>query len=159
MIYKFILILIPFLIVGCASDPSDQKIYKHKDLGIQIIAPENWRAISSSEAGQDDTDVSPNDIYLGYFDPDTGEKKGIFVFSIWGKIETKQDMNDFDEAMNNLNKVTWNNRSCFFTQDDSENSAGINYTMIEDDTVIAFFVGYSKSHTESVTNIMNNIIF
>ena len=156
--------LIPILIVGCAYKPAEQKIYNHDGLGIQIIVPENWRAISSQQAGQadivwDDGELHPTDeLLLGYFDPESGEKEAVFILSIFGEDDSEQALEEL-EKLDGIEKINWKNRSCHFTKQDAENTVGINYTVLENDTVISFFIVYSKSHSEWVTNIMDNIIF
>ena len=159
MINKFILTLIPILIIGCASSPTSQKIYKHEDLGIQIVIPDNWKQISPDEAGQEDADPESDILRLGYFDPKTGEKEGIFVLSVL-EIEAQQDKDDLREAIQGWSEIEWKNRSCYFTEMPTDTGTRAEaFIVVEHDRVISFVFGHTKLHADSITNIMENIHF
>ena len=157
--------LAPVLIVGCAPKPSEQNIYKHDDLGVQIVIPDNWSPISSADAGQADIvweegEIPPTDeLSLGYFDPNTKEKVGIFIFTIWEKVESDEDITAFEEGMSDFDKIIWNNSPCYYREIETENSVTRSYTIIHKKTVLAFLIGIEHSHENLGTNIINEITF
>ena len=165
MINKFILMLISILITGCGTKSSDQEIYEQDDLGIQITIPENWKPISSDEAGQasivweEDEDPPTDELCLGYFDPESGEKEGIFLLTIFGESESEQDREDL-ERMKGFEKINWKNRTCYYGKTVSEkHTIGEGYIIVKKGSVVSFMIGYKQSHADPVTNILNGIIF
>ncbi len=145
--------------IDCTSSPSIRRIYTHDDLGIQIDIPNNWKQISADEAGQEKADPESDLLRLGFFDPDTGEKGGIFILTILGEDESKQTQEDL-KNMEGFEKIDWKNRTCYFGKEESEkHNICESYTIVQKGSVVSFMVGYSQSHVDSITNILNEIIF
>ncbi len=161
MIKKFILTLIPVLIVGCAPKSSVQKTYRHENLGIQIAIPENWKQMSPEEVDPEEFDSETDKLLLVYFNPQTNEKEALFVFSILLKFESEPEyMVEALDEVEIFEKITWKNRSCHYACIDLV--GGIRnetFTVIINNTAVAFKVVYSEPYAEVATNILDKITF
>lgn len=159
MIKKIILMIVPVLLIGCASKHALQRQYENEDFGIEIIIPSNWKKISAEEAGQEDAYPESDLLRLGYFDPETEEKEGIFVVSLWGELETQQDRDDLNAGLSETTKFQWNNHPCYYQKISAETGTQCeSYVIVKNDAVISFLIGYTDSYADSVTNIMGKII-
>jgi len=151
--------LVPILLIGCGSKPDNPNQYENEDLGIEITIPSNWKQISADEVGQEVADSESDLLRLGFFDPETGKKEGIFILSTIQGSELDQIKSDLEDP-EVFKKIKWKNHSCYY------NNITVNagtqcdaYTIIKNETPITFLIGYTESHAEYVTNIMDNIIF
>ena len=158
----WILLLIPFLIIGCGPKPSSQNLYKYDDLGIQIAIPENWKQMSPEEFDPEEFDSETDKLLLVYFNPQTNEEEeALFVFSILLKFESEPE--NIEESLDEVEifeKITWKNRSCHYSCIESDiDTRNETFTVIINNTLVAFKVVYRESYAESVTNILDTITF
>ncbi len=71
-----------------------------------------------------------------------------------------QDLEDLEKGMTGYDKIHWKNYMCYHgIQISEKNSTCESYTIIKDDEVVSFMIGYSKNHADPVKNILDKIIF
>ena len=144
---------------GCDSKSVDSNIGSYKDYGIKINIPENWKPISAAEAGQKNVDPESDLLRLGFFDPNTGKKEGVLILSTPRNMEMDQIKTGLEDP-EEFEKIKWKGHTCYYKKVTADTGTqGESFTFLKDDAAICFFIIYTESYADSVTNIMNNIIF
>ncbi|MDF7809572.1 SAF domain-containing protein [Pontiellaceae bacterium B12219] len=141
--------------------PSIQRIYKHDALGIQITIPDNWKLIPLQDDSvyEEGGFSSTNELYLGYFDPESGDIKGTFLLLIFDENNPEQALEDLEDSVSHK-KINWNNQTCYFSSEEQEQHITADvYTVLKQGLQVNFMVGYKQSYADEITQIINEIIF